>query len=135
MSTPEPATPVIQDEVTAPNVTPIRGRTSTALAPVPTQEVVLAREPIKILSGLTERAPAIWSEPSPSLSEIREYGRKGQYTGESGALRRLGTAYACFVLLVASVAYYVVWVIRHPARLAVAALLATLITLTLHSLF
>jgi hypothetical protein len=137
MSTPEPATPAIQDVVTAPNVTPIRGRTSTALAPVPHNETALvpANEPGKILSGLTERAPAIWSERRPSLAEIREYGRNGQYTGENGAIRRLGQAYAWFVLMVTAGGYYVLWVIQHPARLAVATVIATLFALTLHSIF
>lgn len=114
----------VSTAVPAATVTPLHaGARAGALEPVPARRLNRAA-----VSALV-KPPAVWSEPRPPLSHVWEYGRRGQYTGESGAWRRLGQLYALLALVLTGAGYLALWVIEHPARLAIAAVITTLAVL------
>lgn len=108
------------------NVTLFRGH-STALVPVPPHVA-------PAIFALKDRKPAIWTEPRPALEEVWKYGKHGQYTGQKGAMRRAGQAYAGLVIGVTGLTYWFLWAIQKPSRAGVTALGVTLFILTIRAL-
>lgn len=77
--------------------------------------------------------PDIWSDDRPSLRKIWLYGVYGRWTHADGIARFAGAAYATVIALpLHAAAYFALWIVERPSRLAVAAVLATFTILTLH---
>ena len=77
--------------------------------------------------------PDIWSDDRPSLRKIWLYGVYGRWTHADGFARFAGAAYATVIALpLHAAAYFALWIVERPARLAVALVLGALVYLTLH---
>jgi hypothetical protein len=74
------------------------------------------------LRGLCADPPEIVDTPQPSLRELIAYSKEGEWTtATDGAARFLHGAYTWVVAIPAATAAYVLaWVVRRPARVAVA---------------
>lgn len=118
--TPGPSAKVQDDNVTTLRIRP------TVLEPVPAPKPGL-------VEVLKDRAPAIWTEQLPSLSDVVKYGRNAKYTGPRGALRRLGQAYSWFVVGVTGVVYGFLWAIKVPSRAFITAVIITLFYFTVRA--
>jgi len=133
MSAPEPTrpqdtTPVVSPVASGGTVTPLHAHTRVgALEPVPDHRSVRS---VASVVATVAKPPALWSEARPSLADVWAYGRRGQYAGETGIWRVLGQIYAAFVIGATFAGYFALWVIQHPARLAVATVVLVLARLS-----
>jgi hypothetical protein len=129
----EPGTPHRKGcDATAEGWTPpvAAGSTSTELVEAPSLLPVPARM-ARVWDVAIGEKPSTWSTPPAELSALVRYAQDADWCAETSVGWRLAGQLYCFLVAipVSFTCYLLAWVVQRPGRLALAALLAGVLTL------
>lgn len=113
----EPSIPVGEDMPT--------GAQSTSTTPEVVTSTVASSQWVAWLRTAFIPDSGLWSDRQPSVEETVRRARRGQQVAEAGPLRHLAVAHGHAAAVNKAVCHAWVWIVDHPARLAVVTALLT----------